>query len=239
MNIIDVIVILLVILFGFYGMHKGLIKTFVSLVGLILVFIVSYLLKDSIAEWLSLNLPFFGFTGSFKGATILNVIIYQLIAFFIIFAILMALYSFLVMMSGIVDRFLKLTVILYLPSKIGGFILGVFEGVIVSLIFIIILSLPTLNFSLIRESTIRKYLYNNSPIIGNVTSNTNDAISEIIELKDKFNDQEDKEEFNLECMDVLLKHKVVKYDYLEKLIYSGKLKVNKDRALSILNKYKE
>jgi hypothetical protein len=143
------------------------------------------------------------------------------------------------MMSGIVDRFLKLTVILYLPSKIGGFILGVFEGVIVSLIFIIILSLPTLNFSLIRESTIRKYLYNNSPIIGNVTSNTNDAISEIIELKDKFNDQEDKEEFNLECMDVLLKHKVVKYDYLEKLIYSGKLKVNKDRALSILNKYKE
>ena len=239
MNIIDIFVILFVILCGLYGMHRGVIRSIVSLVGLILVFIVSYLLKDIIAEWLSLNLPFFGFAGSFKGATILNVIIYQLIAFFVIFAILMTIYSLLVRMSGLVDRFLKMTVILYLPEKIGGFILGALEGILISLIFIIILSLPTLNFDLIRESTIRKYLYNNSPIVGNITSNTNDAINEIIELKDKFKDQEDKEEFNLECMDALLKHKVVKYDYMEKLIYSDKLKVDKDKALVILNKYKD
>ena len=239
MNIIDIFVILFVLLCAFYGMHRGLIKSIVSLVGLILVFIVAYLLKDPIAEWLSLNLPFFSFAGSFKGATILNVIIYQLIAFFVIFAILMTIYSILVKMSGIVDRFIKMTVILYLPEKIGGFILGAIQGIIISLIVIIILSLPTLNFDLIRESTIRKYLYNDSPIIGNFTSNTNDAINEIIELKDKFKNDEDKEEFNLECMDALLKHKVVKTEYMEKLVYSEKLKVDKDRALSIINKYKE
>ena len=238
MNIIDVIVILIVLLFAMYGMKKGLIKTAVSLVGIILVFIISYLLKNSIAEWMSLNLPFFDFGGSFKGATILNVVIYQLIAFFVIFAILMTIYSVVVSISGLVERILKVTVILAIPSKIGGFILGLFEGIFISLIVIVILSLPTLNFDLIRDSAIRKYLYNNSPIIGNITSNTNDAIDEIIELKDKFNMEEDKEDFNLSCMEVLLKHKVVKYDYLEKLVYSGKLKVNKEKALDIMNKYK-
>jgi len=238
MNIVDVIVLLLVALFGLYGMKKGLIKTAVSLVGLILVFILSYLLKDTIAEWMSLNLPFFNFVGSFKGATILNVIIYQLIAFFAIFAILMTAYSIVVSISGLVERILKVTIVLAIPSKIGGFILGVIEGIFVSLIVIIILSLPTLNFDLIRDSAIRKYLYNASPIIGNITSNTNDAIDEIIELKDKFENDEDKEEFNISCMDILLKNKVVKYDYMEKLISSGKLKVDKEKAYEIMNKYK-
>ena len=103
---------------------------------------------------------------------------------------------------------------------------------------IMVLSLPTLNFGLVRDSAIRNYLYNASPIMGNVTGNTNDAIDEIIELKDKFEDSEDKEEFNLSCLDSLLKHKVITVDYTEKLINSGKLKVDKNKAQIIVNKYK-
>lgn len=239
MNIIDILVIIIIVLYGLYGMKRGFIKSLVSLIGLILVFIISYLLKDSLAEWMSLNLPFFEFGGSFKGATILNVVIYQAIAFLIIFCVLYAIYGIIVHVSSLAERILKLTVILAIPSKIGGFIIGILEGAIISLILIVVLSLPVLNFDLIRESTIRKYLYNNSPIIGNITSNTNNSIDEIIELKETFENNEDKEGFNLSCMDILLKHKVVKTDYLEKLINSEKLKINKDKALEIINKYKE
>lgn len=238
MNIVDVIVILLIAMCGVIGMKKGFIKSLVSLVGIILVFVLAYYLKNPIAEWLSLNLPFFNFTGSFKGATILNVIIYQLIAFFIVFAILMALYSILIIVSKVIEWFLKITIILAIPSKIGGFIVGLFEGIVISLMIIMILSLPTLNLGLVEDSAIRNYLYNASPIMGNITGNTNDAIEEIIDLRDKFEDSDDKEEFNLSCLDSLLKHKVITISYTEKLINSDKLKIDKAKAQLIVDKYK-
>ncbi len=238
MNIVDVIVILLIAMCGVIGMKKGFIKSLVSLVGIILVFVLAYYLKNPIAEWLSLNLPFFNFTGSFKGATILNVIIYQLIAFFIVFAILMALYSILIIVSKVIEWFLKITIILAIPSKIGGFIVGLFEGIVISLMIIMILSLPTLNLGIVEDSAIRNYLYNASPIMGNITGNTNDAIEEIIDLRDKFEDSDDKEEFNLSCLDSLLKHKVITISYTEKLINSDKLKIDKAKAQLIVDKYK-
>ena len=238
MNIIDVIVILLITMFGVIGMKKGFIKTLVSFVGIVLVFILSYLLKGFIAEWLSLNLPFFNFTGAFKGATILNVIIYQLIAFFVVFAILMTIYSIAVKVSGLIEKILKFTIILSIPTKIGGLIVGILEGIIVSLILIVFLSLPVLNFGLVRDSVIRKYLYNISPIVGNITSNTNNAIDEIMELKNKFDKNENKEEFNIECFEALLKHHVIGTSYSEKLVYSEKLKIDKNKAIAIINKYK-
>ncbi len=238
MSIIDVLVVLLITMCAVIGMKKGFIKTFVSFVGIILVFILSYLLKDILAEWMSLNLPFFSFGGSFSGATILNVIIYQLLAFFIVFVVLMTLYSVLVKVSGLIERILKITIILSIPTKIGGLIVGILEGIIISLILIIFLSLPVLNFGLVRDSIIRKYLYNISPIVGNITSNTNDAVDEIMTLKDKFDEDEDKEEFNIECFEALLKHHVIGTSYSEKLVYSGKLKINEDRAKAIIDRYK-
>ena len=64
-------------------------------------------------------------------------------------------------------------------------------------------------------------------------------IDEIFELRDKFEDEANREEFNLSCLDVLLEHKVIGVSYSEKLVYSGKLKVNEDRAKAIINKYKK
>jgi hypothetical protein len=187
---------------------------------------------------MSFNLPFFSFTGSFKGATILNVIIYQLIAFFIVFSILMTLYSIAVKVFNIIDKLLKSTFLLRIPTKIGGFIVGLIEGIVISLIALIFLSLPVLNFTMVESSGLKKLLFNVSPIIGNISNNTNDAVSEIFELKEQFNNSKDKEEFNLSCMDSLLKHKVIGVGYTERLVYSGKLKVNEDKAKEIINKYK-
>ena len=238
MSIIDVLVVLLIAMCGVIGMKKGFVRSLVSFVGIILVFILSYLLKGFIAEWLSLNLPFFNFAGSFRGATILNVIIYQLMAFIIVFAILMLLYSIVVKVSGLIERILKLTIILSVPTKVGGLIVGILEGIIISLLLIIVLSLPVLNLGLVRNSIIRKYLYDVSPVVGNITSNTNAAIDEIMELKDKFEEDDNKEEFNIECFEALLKHHVIGIDYSEKLVYSGKLKINENRAKAIINKYK-
>ena len=238
MNVIDVIVLLIIVGSGVYGFKNGFIKQAASLIGLIIIFYLSFVLKDPIAEWLSLNLPFFDFMGSFRGATILNVIIYQLIAFFIVFSILSVIYAIVIKITGVIEKVLKMTIILAIPSKALGLLLGLIEGFVISMILIMVLSLPILNFGLVRESTSRKYLYNNSPIIGNITKEFNSSISDVIELKDQFNNNSDRESFNLSCFDALLKHKIIGVKYSERLVNSGKLGVDENKANAIIAKYK-
>ena len=238
MNIIDIIVILGIAFCGYLGMKKGFVKSLVSFVGIVIVFILAYFMKNPIADWLCLNLPFFNFTGSLKGATILNVIFYQIVAFIIMFSLLMAAYHVIVKVSGLVERLLKMSFILAVPTKIGGLIVGILEGVVISLIAIVILSLPVLKLGWVEDSAIRNYLYNVSPVIGNITGSMNDSVDEILELKEKFNNKENKEEFNLSSLDIMLKHSAMKVSLAEKLVNSGKLNIDPDKAMEIVNKYK-
>ena len=238
MNIVDVIVLIIIGLCGLYGFKNGFIKQAASLVGMILVFCLSFAFKDPIAEWMTFNLPFFSFVGKLSGASILNVVMYQLIAFFIIFSILLFIYHLVIRITGLIEKLLKLTIILAIPSKILGLILGILEGFVISMVAIIVLANPLFDLNEVRESTSRKYLYHDSPIIGNITKEFNGAINDVAKLKDEYDNNEDRENFNLQCLDALLKHKIIGTDYTEKLIYSGKLDIDKDKALSILNNYK-
>ena len=238
MNIVDVVILLIIGMCGVLGFKNGFIKQATSLIGIVLVFCLSFAIKDSVAEWMTFNLPFFSFVGKLSGASILNVVMYQLIAFFIIFSILMFIYHLVIRISGLVEKILKMTIILAIPSKILGFILGILEGFVISMFAIMILSNPLFDLSELRESTSRKYLYHNSPVIGNITKEFNSAINDVVKLKDEYNNNEDRESFNLQCFDALLKHKIIGVDYSEKLIYSGKLDINKDKALEVLNNYR-
>ena len=96
MNIIDIVIILFILLIGVIGWHNGVIKTTVAAIGILIVFVLSFYLKNPIAEWMSLNLPFFNFWGDFKNVTILNVVIYQLLSFIIVFSIFIYLTSLLI-----------------------------------------------------------------------------------------------------------------------------------------------
>lgn len=238
MNIVDIIVLIGIGLCGLIGFKNGFIKQATSLIGLIIVFCLSFALKDTLAEWMTFNLPFFSFVGKLSGASILNVVMYQLIAFFIIFSILLFIYHIVIHITGLIEKILKMTIILAIPSKILGLVLGLLEGFVIAMVSIIILSNPLFDLSEVRNSTARKYLYHDSPIIGNVTKEFNAAVSDVFKLKDEYDNNEDREQFNLQCLDALLKHKIIGIDYTEKLIYSGKLDIDKDKALSILNNYK-
>ena len=78
MSILDVIIILIILMFGAVGYKKGVIKEGVSLIGTILVFIISYMFKGVIGNELCKFLPFFNFSGKLEGLVSLNIIIYQL-----------------------------------------------------------------------------------------------------------------------------------------------------------------
>ena len=63
MSIVDALIILIILACGAIGFKKGVIKQLVSTVGFVLVVVLAFYLKNPVAEFLSLNLPFFTFGG--------------------------------------------------------------------------------------------------------------------------------------------------------------------------------
>lgn len=226
MNVIDVVVVLMILCAGVVGFKRGVFKQLVMTVGLLLVYILAFKLKDPLANWLSLNLPFFNFAGIFEGATSLNIILYQTIAFLIMFSLLMIVFRVILSITGFLEKVLKFTIILAIPSKILGFIVGLIEGYIIMFVVLFILSQPFLKIDVVEQSKFREPILNSSPILSNITSSTNDAIKDIYNLQKNFIDNKNTKYFNEEVVRILLRYDIVSKDYINKLIDKGKINVN-------------
>lgn len=226
MNVIDVAVVLMILCAGVVGLKRGVFKEIVMTVGLLLVYVLAFKLKDSIANWLSLNLPFFKFWGVFAGATSLNILLYQALAFIIVFSLLMVVFNIILNITGVFEKVLKFTVILGIPSKILGFIVGLIEGYIVIFMVLFILNLPFLRIDVVEQSKFREPILSSSPVLSNVAESTNDAITDIYKLEKQFSDTKDVTYFNNETIRILLKYNVVSNDYINKLKNAGKININ-------------
>ena len=144
MVIADAVIIGLMIFFGISGLKNGFFKQTVLTIGTILVFVLSYYFKDYLANFFSYNLPFFDFPGTFQGLEVVNIILYQMLAFLILVVLLK--------ITGVFEKILKFTIILGIPSKILGFILGLVEGYVVIFVALFFLSQPAVNIPLLNES---------------------------------------------------------------------------------------
>ena len=65
-GIIDAIIILFVLLGGVIGFKEGVIKKLTSVIGLVLVVVLSFMLKNKLSIYFYENLPFFDLWGIFK-----------------------------------------------------------------------------------------------------------------------------------------------------------------------------
>ncbi len=223
MNIIDVIVILIILCAGVVGFKRGFFKELVMTVGLLIVYILAFKFKDPLANWMSLNLPFFNFGGVLEGATSLNIIVYQFIAFALVFSILMVIFRVVLAVTNVFEKILKYTIILGIPSKILGFIVGAIEGYIVAFIFVFIMSQPFIPVDLVQKSKLAKPILNSSPVLSTVVSDTNKAIGDIYKLEKNFEESKDVNYFNEEVINILLKYDVVTNEYINKLRAAGKI----------------
>ena len=237
MNIIDIIIILLLLMGGVIGFKNGVIRQTVSFVGFFIVVILSYLLKDFVSAILYKFVPFFSFSGSLEGVTVLNILIYEVIAFLLVYVILMAIYHFIVRMTGIVETILKFTVILGIPSKLLGMVVGFIETYIMVFIGLYCLSLPVFQIPMMNESGVRNTILNHTPGLSNVVRESLNVVDEFADLKEEYEDTTNKNELNKETLDLFLKYNVIRYDSAKELVNNGKLKI--DGVESVLNKYKE
>lgn len=82
MNVVDVIIIALLILGGVAGFKAGVIKKLTDFIGMFVVIILAFYLKNYISVIMYENLPFFNFFGLINGIDTLNILLYEVIAFF-------------------------------------------------------------------------------------------------------------------------------------------------------------
>lgn len=230
-GIIDAIIILFILLGGVIGFKEGAIKKLTSVVGLVLVAVIAFTLKNKLSVYFYENLPFFDLWGVFKGIQILNVIFYEVVAFLVIASILMLIYRILLGITGLIENVLKATVILSIPSKILGFIVGLIESYIWVYIILFILTLPVINLKDVYTSKVANYIMQETPYLSKYTSKTVQIYSDLYEIIDNKGNKSN-EEVNEEAMDLMLKYDIITPESAEKLIKSNKVNVSDDYVVT-------
>lgn len=232
-NLIDAIILLIILLGGVIGFKEGVIKKLTSVIGLVIVVILSFTLKNYLSVFFYENLPFFDLWGVFKGIQVLNILFYELLAFVIIASVLTIVYRLILGLTGIIEKVLKATVILSIPSKILGFFVGLIENYIWVYLFLFILTLPVINIKQIYDSKTAVFIMEKTPILSKYTDKTIDIYNDLYDIIDS-NGEKTNEQVNEEAMDLMLKYEIITKESAKKLIDKNKVNVNDD---SFLDKY--
>lgn len=233
MNIVDIIIIIFILLSGIIGAKRGFFKEVVLCLGTILVFILAYQFKDPLGNFFLLRFPMFDFPNLFKGVVVLNILVYQLLSFVLVLSILLIVFSIILSVTGLFEKLLKITIILGIPSKILGFIVGLIEGYVIAFVLLFFLTQPAFSFNSFMNSKYANKIVTSSPVLTNITQNMVDVIQDVYKLKD----ETDTNVVNSKTLDIMLEKKVVNYDTVKTLYDEKKIEFN--GIEEILNKYKD
>lgn len=222
---VDILLIIFIVLGTFAGTRRGLIKTAVGFIGLVAIVILSYSLKTPLANFLIDNFPFFNFSGAIEGLTSLNILIYNVISFVVIFILLYCVLNIVLALTGFIDTLLKFTVIWIIPSKIGGAILGFLESWVFLFLVVFVLEQFNITNSLIKDSSVANIILNNTPIIGNYLSGASNAAYEIYEGVEEYTSDETKTttDLNLYILQIQINNGIISKQKAQELLDIGKI----------------
>ena len=237
MTIVDAIVILFLLLGAVLGFKKGAIRSLVGLVGTIAVVVIAYYLKNPVANLLYDYVPFFDFSGDWQGLVTLNVLLYESIAYILVFVVLYSILSLILKLTGVIEKLLSVTIILGIPSKIIGAVLGFVEALVFSFIVLFVLLQFNGSHAWIKDSTVAMSILDKTPLIGSMVDETYQAIVNISDLQEKYENNPDMNAYNGEILGIMLRYHVITTDTTQKLIDNGKLDFA--GAQTILNSFEE
>ncbi len=234
---VDIIIILFILLGAFVGFKRGFFSELVNVLGFIVAIICAFIFKNPISLFLYDHLPFFSFGGILKGVTAINILLYEVIAFLLTLTICLIVLKILKIFTRIFEKFLDATIILGIPSKIFGAILGAIEWIIISFAIMFVISLPIFNNRFVFESRIYDIMLKESAKYSKQINNTLEVFKEIDNLKEAYKNNEDKNSFNLDSLDLLLKYNIIDIKSAEKLYHKGKFRAI-NNIESVLDKYR-
>ena len=225
MNVVDVIIIALLILGGVAGFKAGVIKKLTDFIGMFVVIILAFYLKNYISVIMYENLPFFNFFGLINGIDALNILLYEVIAFLVIFIALLFVLKVVLMLTGLVEKILKATVILSIPSKLLGIVVGVIEMYVYLFLILVIVSLPIFDSSFLKNSKMNNFILNNTPVLSGVSEEIIDIYGDVYNIIDNRKSKTN-EQLNEEILKVLIDNKVVTKESAKKLVDKNKIHIN-------------
>ena len=224
MGVVDIIILIFLAFGALLGFKRGFTRQLVSLVGIFVIIILSYFFKNPISIFLYNNLPFFNFGGIFKDITVLNILVYEVIAFFIVFLILTIIFRILVKLTKWFEKLLNATIILGIPSKILGAVLGIVQNLIYTFIVLYIFSLPTFNLDIIKDSKVGNLILDKTPILNKIANKTLSVFNQVIELKKEYDTTTNVGEYNQKTLNIMIDSGVITEENVKKLIEKGKIK---------------
>lgn len=225
MNVVDVIIIALLILGGVAGFKAGVIKKLTDFIGMFVVIILAFYLKNYISVIMYENLPFFNFFGLINGIDTLNILLYEVIAFLVIFIALLFVLKVVLMLTGLVEKILKATVILSIPSKLLGIVVGVIEMYVYLFLILVIVSLPIFDSPFLKDSKMNNFILNNTPVLSGVSEEIIDIYGDVYNIIDNRKNKTN-EQLNEEILKVLIDKKVVTKESAKKLVDKNKIHIN-------------
>ncbi len=222
--ILDIGIVLILIMFVLIGLKNGVIKQTVSLIGLIVMFIVSYNFKGLLGDFFCKIMPFDVLPGEIGKLTSLNIIVYEMLSFVIILFLLFLIFEVVMGISKVLSKLVDATLILIIPSRILGALVGFIEGYIVLFIILLFLIIPTSSLEGFKDSSLAPKIVYHSPILTEATKSLTKPTEEVNNLITKINKKEiTMEEANKELLDLELKYGIVSKDTVEEI--KDKLKI--------------
>ncbi len=231
MDIVDIIILAILVTFAYIGFKRGFFKSLVSFVGFLIVICAAYIFKNYLGDLFLLNLPFFKLDTIAGGVVTLNIILYQLLAFLIMLIVFGLVYKFLIAVTGLFEKLLKITIILGVPSKILGLIFGVLEGFVIVYLLLFFLAQPFSKMDILKNSSFSKTILRDTPVLSSFAESTLVIINEVT---DTINVSED-ENMDLKLGELILKQKITTPEIMQKLVDSKKIAV--DGMQAIIDKY--
>lgn len=231
----DIIIVLLLLGGAFAGFRKGLIKAAADFICTLAAIVLAFFLKNPLSVLLYTNLPFFKFGGIYEGISVLNIIIYELIAYLIVLFVLFGIVKIILKVTGVVEKIIDATLILTLPSKLLGLLFGLIESYLI--VFIVLFSInhiPNVTF-LATESNIGNKILEKTPFLSDQLTDSFKSIDEICEVAKEYKEDPNKKEANTKAFEILIKNKVLTKENANKLIDNGK--INIDNAKEIIERY--
>ena len=168
--------------------------------------------------------PFFEFSGSIHGITSLNLLLYEGISFLLLVFLFSSILQVIKATTHTFESFLNMTIILGIPSKILGAVVGVIQNFIFLFIFLYFLSLPMLRLDMVRNSSFSNKILNSTPFLSQVCEDTLKVIEDFENLLDKYDTEPDRKQLNQETLQLFVDHDIVDVDTANHLIENGKLK---------------
>lgn len=227
---VDIIVLVFLLLGALNGFRKGIIKSVISFVGIIIAILIAWYLKNPISEFMYTKLPFINFTGNLA---LYNIVVYELIAFLVIVILLLVVLRLIIITTGLIDKIIGFATGLGFISKLLGLIFGLIESYVIAFIVLFLMyNFTTLN-TVMDQNSISTKMLESTPVLSDIIKDEFNSLEEISSLTDNY--KEGTKEYNQELFKILLKYEVIKKETAQNLIDNNK--INFEGAQEVLNQF--